>query len=108
MDIFPFIPDFTSSVESKASITKISFGDGYSQRAAKNCSVVQETWNLKFNRKQSEIDEITAWLKDKGGWDEFLYTTPLGDTKQFICEKWAETKDTYNSTTLSVTLMEKL
>lgn len=108
MDTFEFVPDYSSSVDIEPEVKSISFGDGYSQRVSKIVNNAPEKWNLSFNRSQTDIDVIKEWLKAKKGSEAFLYTTPLGDTIQFLCREWSEAKDGYNNITLSATFEEKV
>lgn len=88
--VFSFIPDFGATKQKKPVVSKIQFGDGYSQRIAKGINNQPETWQLTFaNRSQADGDAIDAFLEARGGVEPFDWETPEGVTKQFVCSDWS-------------------
>ena len=102
MSVFTYIPDFGASKQKQPVVSKIQFGDGYSQRIARGINNQPQTWNLTFsNRSEAEGDAIDGFLEARGGVEPFDWVTPEGVTKQFICSTWnvATVNGTYRTVT---------
>lgn len=72
-----FTPDKTLSRQSGKNVHKISFGDGYEQRAVNGINGRNETYNLSFkNRSKADIDDLAVFLDEKNGLTNFILTIP--------------------------------
>lgn len=88
-------------------VVEYKFGDGYVQNTADGINNQMETWDLQFNsRPRSVIQAIADYLADKGGVTQFAWTTPRGETKQFICKSWDETYNHDADCSLSCTFTQ--
>lgn len=104
---FSYTPEFGAVKTSKPTVTKIQFGDGYSQRLAYGINNQPESWGLTFaNRDQAEADAIDAFLSARGGVDPFSWETPEGNDKNFICEEWTRSITAAGLFTITATFME--
>lgn len=96
-------PDKALKRTFKPRVLKISFGDGYEQRATNGINNQNETYDVTFkNRNKVEIDAIVATLTAKKGVTKFNFTLPdenaAGDelTIKVVCDDFTQTYD-YNN-----------
>lgn len=85
---FTWKADLGAALSSKSLVTSVSFGDGYEQRVGESLNRIKDSWQLTFSRPAKEILEIRAFLKDRAGLESFQWTTPLGETQNFVCREW--------------------
>ena len=92
------IPDRGMSSQVTPSVRKISFGDGYEQRAVSGINNIAEVYNVSFNnRPKAEIDDIIAFFTNKAGVSSFNFTIP--DTNSSGSERTIKVVcDSYNTT----------
>lgn len=92
-ETFTPVPSFQAPRQRKPNVSRIQFGDGYEQRAAKGMNTIVDTWNLNFlNRTTEEADEIDDFLTARSGVEAFLWTAPGEDTaKLWVCDEWSRT-----------------
>lgn len=82
--------------KSEPRVSKIQFGDGYSQRLAAGINTLKEVWSLNWeNIPIAAVDAVSLFLETRGGVEHFLWT-PAGTSIQYkvICSTWDRT---YNS-----------
>lgn len=90
MALFTYIPDQGATRDVKARVEKTPFGDGYAQSLPEGANNVFETWKLSFTlRRRSEISAIELFLRNHLGSSKITWTTPAGDTLDFVCETWS-------------------
>lgn len=92
------IPDRGMSGQVIPNVRKISFGDGYEQRAVSGINNIAEVYNVSFNnRPKAEIDDIIAFFTNKAGVSSFNFTIP--DTNSPSSERTIKVVcDSYNTT----------
>ena len=92
------IPDRGMSGQVTPNVRKISFGDGYEQRAVSGINNIAEVYNVSFNnRPKAEIDDIIAFFTNKAGVSSFNFTIP--DTNSPSSERTIKVVcDSYNTT----------
>ena len=87
------IPDKMLSNEANFKVLKVSFGDGYEQRAASGINNIGSLFSLSFvKRTADEVQDITDFFDDKEGVSSFDFTYPTAtgeNTIKVICEKYA-------------------
>lgn len=72
---------------------KASFGDGYTQTAPAGLNHIRRIVTLAWDVLAiEEADEITAFLKARGGYLPFYYRIPgEADSVKWTCEEWTRT-----------------
>jgi phage-related protein len=104
--IFPSI-GFTKNT--KTTINRVAFGDGYEQRVVAGINYMPATWKLTWkDQSLTVIANIENFLKTQKGTDPF-YWTPPGETTQYkvICpEGWDVEYSSPISRTLSTTFVQ--
>jgi phage-related protein len=105
MAAFTFTPDYSPVKTTKAEISKVRFGDGYEQRAAKGLNPLRQAWPLNFaQREQAEADAIEAFLIARAGTEAFDFSPPDGSaTIRVTCDTWTRTMEKGNRFTLAMT-----
>ena len=82
-------PDHGASVKKKPRVASQKFGDGYEQRMPDGINSKVETWTLSFSlRPVTVILNISEFLDGREGVYPFLWETPEGEVKQFVCKEW--------------------
>lgn len=107
------VPDKGMTVQNAPNIKRSNFGDGYVQRLPNGINNDRETYNVVFaTRPKQEIDDIYAFLEDKGGTDNFTFTVPdenaVSDEKDItvVCVSWSKSWDYDNFYTLTAVFEE--
>ena len=93
------VPDKGFTKSSTPRVHRISFGDGYEQRAVNGINNLEEDYRLTFrNRTKEEIDDIIAFLDNKAGVTPFNFTIPdsnVGGTSErtikVVCDTYSQT-----------------
>jgi phage-related protein len=84
-------PTIGFSKNTKTTVNRVSFGDGYEQRVVAGINYMPATWQLSWKDQPiSVIESIETFLKAQKGTDPF-YWTPPGESTQYkvICpEGW--------------------
>lgn len=71
------IPDRTMARTVTPHVNRISFGDGYEQRAVAGINNLREEYSVSFNnRPKAEIDDIASFFSAKEGVTAFSFTVP--------------------------------
>lgn len=86
--VFTWHPDRGSQQDVKPNVNVTKFGDGYELRTPAGINYKPANWSLKFERNQEVIEEIVAFLEDRGGHESFTWTTPLSKTGTWVCRQW--------------------
>jgi phage-related protein len=84
------VPTDTLTVQTRANIARLQFGDGYTARLAGGInSLVREVQLNWRNISQSEKDALVAFLEARGGQEAFLYTLPTDATEYaWTSQEW--------------------
>lgn len=106
-DIFAWVPDDSPTGDTKFNLLETKFGDGYSQAIVDGLNAKSETWPLKFDRSQTDIAPIKAFLDAHMG-ISFLWTPPDAGATQgyYRCKGYSSTPRSGNQETLSFTLQQ--
>lgn len=85
--VFEWNPDVGTELDEEPDVTVTKFGDGYELRVPKGINNTPEKWTLKFTR--SILDTaMLDFLRARNGVEKFAWTSPLGETKHYVCRKW--------------------
>lgn len=85
---FSWYPDVDSSHSCKPVINISKFGDGYELRVPNGINHMPMNWSLSFTRDNAESNAILDFLRERGGYKAFNWTTPNEETGVFVCREW--------------------
>lgn len=88
MATFTWRPDYGATNEVKPKVFRVDFGDGYEQRIANGINTKPRMWSLVFTKTKANIDDIEAFLEDRGAVESFDWTPPRGSAGKWICDSW--------------------
>ena len=107
----PVAPDRGFTKQTKPSILRAKFGDGYEQRKINGINNMVETYNLSFsNRPNTETDDLEAFFIAQAGVSKFTFTIPdsnEGTGEKDIkvdCEEWSKSHTQTAATSLTAKL----
>jgi len=91
MDTFTWQVSFGTSKDVAPRVRKAQFGDGYAQRIGDGINADLEKWSVQMtNVPHAEADSIDAFLKAKGGYEAFYWTSPgAAAAITVICPQWS-------------------
>lgn len=71
-------------------ITRVQFGDGYSQRSAAGINNNPQRWSITIaGAGEAEGDEIIAFFRTHAGWQAFDWTPPRETAPgRYLCPRW--------------------
>jgi phage-related protein len=100
---FTYTPDFPATETTTLSLHTSAYGN-YEQRLAPDIYTLIDTWSIKFSgRTATDRDAILSFLSSSAGLTPFTWTTPFGETGQFLCAEWDTTLDSCALSTVSAT-----
>lgn len=105
---FTWTPDYGARKQSKPSVTRVQFGDGYESRIAVGINTDLKRWEVKFSmRDDTEAGEIDTFLAARGGSEAFTWQAP-GDSeeKSYVCREWSYETVRYNLNTITAVFEE--
>jgi len=85
---FTWHPEWDSQLSEEPDITVTKFGDGYELRVPKGINNRPEKWSLTFSRTTQQFPDVLTFVRARNGVESFYWTTPLGETKVFVCRSW--------------------
>lgn len=103
-------PDYGLEKETEVAVSKMRFGDGYSQRVRFGLNTENASFSVTLsNRPATTVDAMEAFLSQHGGVDYFLwpdFNDPTNLTKQqkVTCDKWKRTWSAPHHDTLTMVL----
>jgi len=101
MAAFAFSVDFPASESSAPRVNKADFG-GYEQRVTHGLNPLVENWSIQLgSRTLTEIRAASIFLENQRGTTPFTWTTPFGETGQFVCSEWSARPESLNLLTLT-------
>ena len=107
----PVAPDRGFTKQTKPSILRAKFGDGYEQRKINGINNMVETYNLSFsNRPNTETDDLEAFFIEQAGVSKFTFTIPdsnegTGEKDiKVICTEWSKSHTQTGATSLNAKL----
>lgn len=113
---FFWIPNYTSEIENKASVTIVKFGDGYEQRTPDGINNSLIKLNLTFEgRSERETRAIVHFLNARKGTEPFFFANAFpynydsvsqNHPKKFIAEEFTIRSVYYDNYTISAKFIE--
>ena len=88
MATFTWTPEYNASVDTKPSVIRAKFGEGYEQRMQDGINNRPREWSLSFMKTAADIDTIEAFLANEAGSGSFDWTPPRGSTGKWVCDTW--------------------
>lgn len=90
-ETFNWRVESATSGETTFDVTKVKFGDGYSQEVPQGINNVMRTWDITVSGYTSEIAPIVAFLDAHAGATRFLWKpSPLRPLGYYICTRYRE------------------
>jgi len=103
MPTFLHTPAFGASESSSPRASVVALGT-YQQRLTFGINPFRDSWAVRFPARTTPIrDQIYAFLSGLGGTAPFTWTTPFGETAQFVCPKWDMALDSCALSTIETT-----
>lgn len=90
---FTWQPEWGSELAQKPDVNVTKFGDGYELRTPVGINNAPEKWTLKFTTSSQQYPAVLAFIRARGAVESFYWTTPLGETKLFVCRSWRMTRN---------------
>lgn len=109
MDQFPDIgtPDWGLTDEVDASVSKISFGDGYELRQAEGINHLRDKWDLSWSFLTLEQATATyEWLRQRKDLTAFLWTHPDGRQVKVVCTAVRLSHNDFNDDVLNASFVQ--
>jgi phage-related protein len=109
MDTFPDIgtPDWGLTEDVDASVTKISFGDGYELRQANGINHLRDKWDPVWSfLTHEEALSTYDWLKQRKDLTAFLWNHPDGRQVKVVCKSVSLVRNNYNDDVLSASFVQ--
>jgi phage-related protein len=106
---FKFIPDWSPAFSVNPRISKVEFGDGYTQRVGKGVNTMLRSVSLTFSgRSDAEAAAILSFFESKGGVEPFTaqigFNSPI---RKYVTEgEWKHTIEYNDHNTITVTFQE--
>lgn len=105
MPTFTYTPDFPATEATTLRLLTSDLGT-YEERLAYGVFTLIDTWSLSFNsRNATDHAAILSFLETSGGAIPFTWTTPFGETAQFLCPEWQSTLDSCNLSSISASFV---
>lgn len=100
---FTTTPDFPVEERSTPRFRRVDLGN-YTQQRPDGINLYTDTWPLRFSAKSdADRSTILSYLEARNGVTPFQWTTPFGETAQFICSEWETSLDYCGLSTVSAT-----
>ena len=107
MATFTYTASYEANENSRPTVRKIQFGDGYEQRLQFGLHTNPKEWTLTFsNRTDTERDAILSFLDARGGTESFDWTPPRGTAGKYVCEEWQTTLSNCNNNQIRATFRQ--
>jgi phage-related protein len=91
MSTFTYIPSYGAAVTQEPRVRRMSFGDGYEQRAAFGINRQPRKWQLSFRgRTATEAALILGFFQTAAGVSNFSWTPPVGTAGKWVCRAWTQ------------------
>ena len=111
MTMTPTLPDIKPSEarrDEKTQVTKISFGDGYEQRAKKGINHIVRKYAVSWKAiTNADADTLDAFFRARAGVEPFNWTPPdAAEAAKWTCERYRRDKTAAPITDYSANLEE--
>ena len=107
METFIWTPDWQLKRKKKPEKRTVTFGDGYSQHIGLGANKLRQPYDLTFTNDFTTIWAIEQFLEARGGYEDFEWTPPTGETLIFYCDEWNVDYSTYNNIQLTTTFKQR-
>lgn len=105
MPTFTYVPDYPVTEATTLRLRTATYGS-YEERLAYGLFTIVDTWSLKFgSRNATDHANILSFLESAAGSTPFTWTTPFGETAQFLCSDWQSTLDSCALSTVSASFV---
>lgn len=91
-ETFTWFPDVGSTQTVEPRVLLAPYGDGYEQRVQDGINHIKEVWELSFTCGPAVSLEILDFLRARGGWQSFNWTSPDGLVGLWVCRKWTHNR----------------
>lgn len=90
---FDWVESEGTQLSEEPEVTRVQFGDGYTQRAPAGLNFQPQRWSVVIRGAGlAEGDEIIAFLRAHGGWIAFNWTPPRETVPGlYLCPSWSRT-----------------
>lgn len=90
---FTWTPDYAPQIDEEPAILETPFGDKYTQATGSGINNLQPKATFPFtNRSKAEFDAILAFLRARGGTEQFTFTAPHESVvRNWRCKSWKAT-----------------
>lgn len=93
MTTFTYVPDFPATENTTLRLRTVRYGTT-EERLAYGLNTIVDTWAVRFSgRSATDRNGILSFLSAAAGATPFTWTTPFGETAQFLCFDWESTLD---------------
>lgn len=101
MATFTYTPD-RPATENSAPRVDVALLGGYEQRNILGINPFRDSWDLNFSaRSVADAEAILNFFSARNGIEAFEWTTPFGETGQFVASDWGASLDSCNLRTIS-------
>lgn len=101
MATFTYIPD-RPATETSAPRVDVALLANYEQRNIRGINPFRDSWDLRFSaRSAADAEAILNFFSARNGIEAFEWTTPFGETGQFVALDWRASLDSCNLRTVS-------
>lgn len=101
MAVFTYVPDRPATESSSPRVDVASLAN-YEQRNIRGINPFRDSWDLNFSaRSASDAEAILNFFSSRNGIEAFEWTTPFGETGQFVALDWRASLDSCNIRTVS-------
>ena len=82
--------DMGATLDTQYRVNRTQFGDGYAQLSSPGINNTTKNWSgTKTGQIDSVIKPIMDFIDEHAGVKPFLWTDPLGETKQYTCSGYS-------------------
>lgn len=88
LQTFTWFPDTESDHGVKPAVETTKFGDGYELRVPIGINSTPMSWNLTFTRDNTESMAILGFIRNRGGFEAFIWKNPQEEQGVYVCREW--------------------
>ena len=103
---FTWKMDMGAAADTQFAVTKIQFGDGYTQVAGDGINPVTPQWSVSFTGDEAYIQAIKNFLNRHTGWKSFIWKPPLEPSGLWRAESFQISTHGNKKYTLSSTFIQ--
>jgi phage-related protein len=89
MSTFTITASYGAALSQEPKVRRMSFGDGYEQRAAFGINRQPRAWALTWEGKNNtDAAAIISFFEARGGVENFSWTPPVGSAGKWVVRSW--------------------